>query len=53
MMWNKVEQSISSGDKSINLLAGGDINFSISANFPTALVDQRIDEELSIVQKSR
>ncbi|MDV6345585.1 PIN domain-containing protein [Nitrosomonas sp. Is37] len=52
-MWNKkISQSISSGDSSVNLQAGRDINL-LSVDFPTTLVDQKINEELSILRRSR
>ncbi|MDT3705209.1 MAG: hypothetical protein ROZ09_00170 [Thiobacillus sp.] len=51
-MWDKNNQSITSGDGSINLQAARDINL-FTASFPSALVDKKIDEEVSILRKSR
>lgn len=50
-MWNKNKQSIISGDDSINLIAGRDIFF--IGNAPTGLIDQKIEEEVEILRKSR
>ncbi len=51
-MWKKDKQSISSGDASLNIQAGGDVNF-FQTDFPTELVDQKINEEVDILRKSR
>jgi hypothetical protein len=51
-MWNKDKQFISSGDASLNIQAGRDVNF-FQADFPTELVDQKINEEVDILRKSR
>ena len=52
-MWEKSKQSISSGDDSINVIAGGDVNLYLERNVPTALVDQKIEEEVEKLRKSR
>ncbi|MEW8051279.1 MAG: HNH endonuclease [Candidatus Thiodiazotropha sp.] len=51
-MWKKGRQFISSGDASLNIQAGGDVNF-FQTDFPTELVDQKINEEVDILRKSR
>lgn len=50
-MLNKNKQSISAGDESVILQAGRDII--LNADFPTELVDQKIDEDLCILRRSR
>lgn len=50
-MWDKTDQSISSGDNSTNLLAGENIFY--TENIPTGLVDQKIHEEVDKLRKSR
>lgn len=52
-MWRKGKQSISAGDDSINLIAGGNANLYLTDNVPTELVDQKIDEEVEKLRKSR
>lgn len=49
----KNKQTISSGDNSTNLQAGGDIKLFIDANFPKEFVDQKIEEEVDRIRKSR
>ncbi len=51
-MWKKDKQSISSGDASLNIQAGRDVNI-FQADFPTELVDQKINEEVDVLRKSR
>ena len=51
-MWKKDKQFIYSGDASLNIQAGGDVNF-FQSDFPTELVDQKINEEVDILRKSR
>lgn len=51
-MWKKDKQHISSGDASLNIQAGRDI-YIFQTDFPTELVDQRINEEVDILRKSR
>ncbi|WP_341936872.1 HTH domain-containing protein [Marinimicrobium sp. C2-29] len=46
------KQSIVSGDESKNLIAGRDIHF-YEGNIPTELVDQKIEEEVERLRKSR
>ncbi len=52
-MWKKGKQSISAGDGSTNLLAGGNINFFYEGNVSTELVDQKVEEEVEKLRKSR
>lgn len=52
-MWKSNKQSISAGDDSTNLIASRDINFFLNSNIPTGLVDQRIQEEIEKLRKSR
>lgn len=52
-MRRKDRQSISSGDDSLNLIAGGDINFFYEGNFPTDLIDQKVRDEVERLRKSR
>ena len=51
-MWKKNRQSISSGDASLNIQIGGDLNI-VQTDFPRELIDQKIEEEVAILQKSR
>lgn len=48
-----MKQTISAGDKSTNLQAGGDLNVFIDGNFPKEFVDQKIEEEVDKIRKSR
>lgn len=50
-MWNKNNKSISSGDNSINVIVGRDVIF--NSKIPTELVDEKIEEELEKLRKSR
>jgi len=52
-MWNKSEQSISAGDHSLNVNAGRDFNLFVKGNIPTALVDQKTQEEVKRLRKAR
>ncbi|HOX41620.1 MAG TPA: HNH endonuclease, partial [bacterium] len=52
MMRKKSKQTISSGDNSFNLQAGGDIVF-ITSGIPKDLIDHKIDEEIEALRKSR
>lgn len=52
-MWNKGKQSISAGDDSINVIAGRDVNIVFPNNAPTELINQKIDEEVDKLRKSR
>ncbi|WP_353254248.1 HNH endonuclease [Salinisphaera sp. PC39] len=47
------KQSISSGDDSINVIAGRDVNLYLEGNIPIELVDQKTDEEVEKLRKSR
>ena len=49
----KNRQSVNSGDQSINLLAGRDINVIVEGNAPTEIIDQIIKEEAEKLRKSR
>jgi hypothetical protein len=51
LMWKSDKQSISAGDYSTNLMAGHDIIF--IDNTPKELVDQKIEEEVEKLRKSR
>ncbi len=50
-MWKRGKKSISAGDDSTNVIAGRDVNFFL--NVPTELVDQRMEEEVEKLRKSR
>ena len=52
-MWNKSKQSIFSGDDSINVNAGRDVNLYFERNVPTELVDQRTEKEIEKLRKAR
>lgn len=52
-MWKKSKQSISSGDDSTNVIAGRDVNLYLEGNVPTELVDQKTEEEVEKLRKSR
>ena len=49
----KNRQSVNSGDQSINLLAGRDINVIVEGNAPTEIIDEIIKEEAEKLRKSR
>jgi len=51
-MWDKVNQRISAGDRSTNVIAGGDVNL-FAGNIPTELVHQKIEDEVEKLRKSR
>ncbi|MFA5494232.1 MAG: hypothetical protein WC247_05595 [Porticoccaceae bacterium] len=52
-MWKKSKQSISSGDGSTNLIAGRDVNLYLDGNVPIEFVDQKTEEEIDKLRKSR
>ncbi len=52
-MWTESKQSISSGDDSTNVIAGRDVNLYLKGNVPTELVDQKTEEEVEKLRKSR
>lgn len=52
-MWNKGKQAISAGDQSTNVIAGRDVYLNLGENISTELVDQKIEEELEKLRKSR
>lgn len=52
-MWKMNKQSVSSGDDSTNVIAGRDVNLYINENIPTELIDQKIEEEVDRLRKSR
>lgn len=52
-MWNKGKQSISSGDDSTNVIAGRDVYLDLRGNVPTGLIDQKTEEEVEKLKKSR
>ena len=49
-MWNKNSLSISSGDDSLNILAGGDVYLSVG-NQPTELIDQKIEGQEVLIMR--
>lgn len=49
----KGKQSISAGDDSTNVIAGGDVNLFLEGTVPTELVDQKVEEEVEKLRKSR
>jgi len=49
----KSSQTISAGDDSTNIIAGGDVNIFQEANVPAELVDQKIEELLEQLRKAR
>ena len=51
-MLKKNRQSISSGHSSVNFQAGGDIYF-VHTDLPRELIDQKIEEEVEVLRKSR
>jgi len=52
MMPKRNKQTISSGDGSLNVQVAGDINY-FSLKFPTELVDQKTEDDVDILRKSR
>lgn len=52
-MWNKIEQVISAGSHSTNVIAGRDAYLSVNGNIPTALVDQKTEEEVKRLRRAR
>lgn len=52
-MFNKFDQTISSGDNSLNLIVGRDLNFQIDLGAPTEIIDQHIQEEVEKLRKKR
>lgn len=52
-MSRKTSQTISSGDESINIAAGGDVQFIYEGNFPTELVDEKINAEVIRIRRAR
>ena len=52
-MWNNNKQSIDSGDDSTNVIAGGDVNLYLEGNVPKELIDQKTEEEVEKLRKSR
>jgi hypothetical protein len=53
MMWKRITQTISSGNDSTNVIAGRDVNIFLAGNVPTELVDERIQELLEVIRKTR
>lgn len=49
-MWDKGKQEISAGDYSTNVIVGGNVYL---GNVPTGLVDQKTEEEVEKLRKSR
>lgn len=52
-MWKRGRQSISAGDDSTNVIAGRDVNIILENRVPTELVNQKIEEEVGKLRKSR
>ena len=52
-MWIRAKQSISAGDESTNVIAGRDVNILLKGNVPTDLVNQKIEEQVEKLRKSR
>lgn len=52
-MWTRTKQTILSGDNSVIVTGGRDVILSIEGNIPTELVDQKIEEEVKKLRKSR
>lgn len=52
-MSKKTSQSISSGADSINIAAGGDVQFIYEGSYPTELVDQKIRKEVARIRRAR
>ena len=52
LMWMKNRQSISSGDSSLNIQVGRDFIF-FDADYPREFIDQKIEEEIEVLRKSR
>lgn len=50
-MWNKNKKTISAGDNSVNMIADG--NIYIGGNVSAGIVDQKIEEEVEKLRKSR
>jgi hypothetical protein len=53
MVGKKTSQSITSGDSSTNIIAGGDVNVIYEGNFPTEIVDEKIQTEVERLRKLR
>lgn len=47
------KQSISAGDASINMIAGGDISIVHTSNIPPEFADEKIEEYVARIRKSR
>ena len=52
-MWRRGKQSIFAGDESTNVIVGRDVYFFPKDNVPIELVDQKIEEEVEKIRKSR
>jgi len=53
MGWNKDRQSISAGDNSTNIIADRDVSIILQENVPTELVDEKIEELVTVICKTR
>lgn len=53
MIWNKGNQTISAGDNSTNVIAGGSVNIILKRNVSTELVDEKITELVELIRKTR
>jgi hypothetical protein len=52
-MFNKIDQEISSGDNSLNVIVGQDFNLTIDSGVPTEIIDQHINEEIEKLRRKR
>ena len=52
-MWNKDNQTISAGDNSTNVIAGGDVKIILKGNIPTELVDKKIKDLVELIRQTR
>ena len=52
VMWKKISQLINSGSGSVNILAGGNVNF-FAQKIPIEIINERIEEEIENLRKSR
>lgn len=52
-MWNNPKQTISAGARSTNVIGGRDVYLSLKGNVPTDFINQKIQEEVERLRKSR
>lgn len=53
MISNKDHPSISAGDNSTNIIADRDVSIILQENIPTELVDEKIEELVAVIRKTR